>query len=149
MPPLKMTNKKNKKVANSLVAMSSAAVWRFTRRGMSARGRRRIDLRSWKTPEGPGQSPISAGGSGVRLQPDTTENHEVRLKPDTTADPEVRLKPDTTNSRPAAVQLQPDRQLPETHPKAPRPLRPLRPPMFLRLPSLWRPQRSKNRKPLS
>ena len=109
MPP---TNKANKKVASSLVAMSSAAVLAVYAAGY-VRTRAAADRFAQLEDAGRVRRP-----GGVRLQPDTTENHEVRLKPDTTADPEVRLKPDTTNSRPAGVQLQPDRQAAGDSPKS-------------------------------
>jgi uncharacterized protein with FMN-binding domain len=113
-----MTNKANKKVANSLVAMSSAAVLAVYAAGY-VRTRAAADRFAQLEDAGRARpKPDIAGGGSAKLQRDITENHEVRLEPDTTADPEVRLKPDTTNSRPAAVQLQPDRQAAGDSPKS-------------------------------
>ena len=101
MPPTNKANTKaNKKVANSLVAMSSAAVLAVYAAGY-VRTRAAADRFAQLEDAGRVRRP-----GGVRLQPDTPLDHQVRLKPD------------TTNSRPAAVQLQPDRQAAGDSPKS-------------------------------
>jgi len=121
MPP---TNKANKKVASSLVAMSSAAVLAvyaagYVRtRAAADRFAQLEDAGRVRRPGGVRLQPDTPLDHQVRIKPDATVDPQVRLKPDTTADPEVRLKPDTTNSRPAGVQLQPDRQAAGDSPKS-------------------------------
>jgi len=96
------TNRANKKVANSLVAMSSAAVLAVYAAGY-ARTRDAADRFALQASDRR-PAPARESSGGVRLQPD--DSGGVRLQPDVSGG--VRLQPD----RP----VQPDREISSTQP---------------------------------